>query len=201
MSSRSNATAGASRSAELGGEYPGRLQVISGDALEIDERAEAGEARTSSPICPTMSAPRCCCAGWGRLAAVVVVADPDVPARGRRTDRRQGGSEHYGRLSVAAQWRAARELPWPCIARLSSRRPRWRRPSCISCRPRACRGRRRCLERLTAAAFGQRRKMLRSSLKACPARWMRWRRSESIPNGAPKRSASRNLSRWRGALS
>jgi 16S rRNA (adenine1518-N6/adenine1519-N6)-dimethyltransferase len=77
------------------------------------------------------------------------------------------GSRHYGRLSVIAQWRTEPRIlfeigpsafvPAPkvtaAVVRLVPR------PS-----PEACD--RRVLERVTAAAFGQRRKMLRQSLKS-----------------------------------
>ena len=42
------------------------------------------------------------------------------------------------------------------------------------------------LERLTDAAFGQRRKMLRSSLKAVPGALEALERSASTPNAAPE---------------
>jgi hypothetical protein len=45
--------------AEISAAYPGRLEVISGDALEIDYRALADGPRVSSPTCPTISARRC----------------------------------------------------------------------------------------------------------------------------------------------
>ncbi len=52
--------------AQIAAAYPGRLTVVSADALEIDERAllaehgVAGKVRSASrPTCPTMSARRC----------------------------------------------------------------------------------------------------------------------------------------------
>ena len=79
------------------------------------------------------------------------------------------GTEHYGRLSVASQWRSTPRIsmavhrsafvPPPKVASavvhiLPAAEPEGVDP--------------RVLERLTASAFGQRRKMLRSSLKAVP---------------------------------
>jgi len=79
------------------------------------------------------------------------------------------GSEAYGRLSVAAQWRSTARIvmnvnrsafvPPPKVTSavvhiLPAEQPEGVDP--------------RVLERVTEAAFGQRRKMLRSSLKAYP---------------------------------
>jgi 16S rRNA (adenine1518-N6/adenine1519-N6)-dimethyltransferase len=79
------------------------------------------------------------------------------------------GSEHYGRLSVAAQWRSTARIamavhrssfvPPPKVASavvhiLPAEAPQGVDPG--------------VLEKLTGAAFGQRRKMLRSSLKGAP---------------------------------
>jgi 16S rRNA (adenine1518-N6/adenine1519-N6)-dimethyltransferase len=78
-------------------------------------------------------------------------------------------SEHYGRLSVAAQWRASPRIamavhrsafvPPPKVASAVVHIVPKEEPAGVD--PAT-------LERLTAAAFGQRRKMLRSSLKAMP---------------------------------
>ena len=76
--------------AELAEDSPDRLDVIEADALKIDERSRwPATARMSSPTCPTMSAPRCCSLAGRRLAALVAIADPDVPAGGGRADRRR----------------------------------------------------------------------------------------------------------------
>jgi 16S rRNA (adenine1518-N6/adenine1519-N6)-dimethyltransferase len=81
----------------------------------------------------------------------------------------RAGSEHYGRLSVAAQWRAQPRIamqvhrssfvPPPKVASAVVHVVPGEQPAGID--PAV-------LERLTAAAFGQRRKMLRSSLKNVP---------------------------------
>jgi 16S rRNA (adenine1518-N6/adenine1519-N6)-dimethyltransferase len=81
----------------------------------------------------------------------------------------QPGSEAYGRLSVAAQWRASPRIamtvnrsafvPPPKVTSAVVHIIPANAPAGIS--PVA-------MERLTQAAFGQRRKMLRSSLKAMP---------------------------------
>ena len=82
------------------------------------------------------------------------------------------GSKTYGRLSVLAGWRTRGEDPVRhravgLRAAAEGDLVAW----CSSCpapRPLPCD--RRALERVTAAAFGQRRKMLRASLKSLGAR-------------------------------
>jgi 16S rRNA (adenine1518-N6/adenine1519-N6)-dimethyltransferase len=156
--------------AEIEAKFPGRLKVISGDALDIDERAEAGEGAHIVANLPynvgTALLLRWLGGPWPpwwssltlmfqREVAERIVAKP--------------GSEHYGRLSVASQWRASPRIamavhrsafvPPPKVASavvhiVPAVAPDGVDPS--------------VLERLTAAAFGQRRKMLRSSLKSMP---------------------------------
>jgi 16S rRNA (adenine1518-N6/adenine1519-N6)-dimethyltransferase len=79
------------------------------------------------------------------------------------------GSDAYGRLAVLAQWRAVPRLamkvhrsaftPPPKVMSAVIHLDPAPAPAGVSAR---------VLERLTAAAFGQRRKMLRQSLKSLP---------------------------------
>lgn len=156
--------------AELEAQFPGRLRVISGDALAIDEPSAAGDGAHVVANLPynvgTALLLRWLGGAWPpwwssltlmfqREVAERIVAGP--------------GSEHYGRLSVAAQWRSTPRIamqvhrsafvPPPKVASavvhiLPAASPEGVDPS--------------VLEMLTAAAFGQRRKMLRSSLKSVP---------------------------------
>jgi 16S rRNA (adenine1518-N6/adenine1519-N6)-dimethyltransferase len=153
--------------AELENDFPGRLQVISGDALAVDERAQAGNGAHIVANLPynvgTALLLRWLEGPWPpwwssltlmfqREVAERIVARPD--------------SEHYGRLSVAAQWRALPKIamqvhrssfvPPPKVASAVVHIVPGEQPAGVD--PHV-------LERLTAAAFGQRRKMLRSSLK------------------------------------
>ncbi len=155
---------------ELEQEYAGRLRVIEGDALKVDERAEAGPGAHIVANLPynigTALLLRWLGGAWPpwwrsltlmfqREVAERIVAAPD--------------SEHYGRLSVAAQWRATPRIamavhrssfvPAPKIASAVVHVVPAHMPAGVD--PAR-------LEQLTAAAFGQRRKMLRSSLKAMP---------------------------------
>lgn len=156
--------------AELEAEFDDRLRVISGDAMEVDERAEIGMGRHIVANLPynvgTALLLRWLDGSWPpwwssltlmfqREVAERIVARPDT--------------EHYGRLSVAAQWRSTPRIamavhrsafvPPPKVASAVVHIVPAEQPPDVDPA---------ILERLTAAAFGQRRKMLRSSLKALP---------------------------------
>jgi 16S rRNA (adenine1518-N6/adenine1519-N6)-dimethyltransferase len=156
--------------AELEAEFGHRLRVISGDAMEIVERAEIGKGGHVVANLPynvgTALLLRWLGGPWPpwwasltlmfqREVAERIVAKPD--------------GEYYGRLSVAAQWRSIPRIamavhrsafvPPPKVASAVVHIVPAEQPSGVD--PAV-------LERLTAAAFGQRRKMLRSSLKAMP---------------------------------
>jgi len=156
--------------AELSEEFPGQLNVISGDALAIDERAVTGDGAHVVANLPynvgTALLLRWLEGPWPpwwssltlmfqREVAERIVAAPN--------------SEHYGRLSVAAQWRSRPRIamavhrsafvPPPKVASAVVHIVPADEPESVSPA---------ILEQVTAAAFGQRRKMLRSSLKAVP---------------------------------
>jgi 16S rRNA (adenine1518-N6/adenine1519-N6)-dimethyltransferase len=156
--------------AELDGEYGGRLRIISGDALEVDERTEAGDGAHIVANLPynvgTALLLRWLEGPWPPWwASLTLMFQREVAER----IVAKPGSEHYGRLSVASQWRSTPRIamavhrsafvPPPKVASavvhiLPAAEPEGVDPH--------------VLERLTASAFGQRRKMLRSSLKAVP---------------------------------
>ena len=153
--------------AELEEEFAGKLRILPGDALKVDERAQVGDGAHIVANLPynvgTALLLRWLGGPWPpwwtsltlmfqREVAERIVAKP--------------GSEHYGRLSVAAQWRAA-----PRIAMAVHRSSFVPPPKVASAVVHLVPGTQpdgvdpAMLERITAAAFGQRRKMLRSSLK------------------------------------
>jgi 16S rRNA (adenine1518-N6/adenine1519-N6)-dimethyltransferase len=159
--------------AEVAAHYPGRLDVVAADALTFDPRLHfpAGPVRivanlpyniatallvswlTVEPWPPWYD---CAVLMFQREVAERIVSPP--------------GSKTYGRLSVLAQWRcearilfdvnAAAFVPPPNVTSALVRLvPRAAPEPCD----------RALLERVTQAAFGQRRKMLRQSLRALNA--------------------------------
>ena len=156
--------------AELESAYPGKLRVIDADALTIDERSEAGDGAHIVSNLPYnvgtalllrwMSGPwppwwRSLTLMFQREVAERIVAAP--------------GSKDYGRLSILNQWRANARIvlnlhrsafvPPPKVMSAVVHIVPKEMPKGVD---------RAVLERLTEAAFRQRRKMLRSSLKELP---------------------------------
>jgi 16S rRNA (adenine1518-N6/adenine1519-N6)-dimethyltransferase len=156
--------------AELAEAYPGKLRVIEGDALEID----APSLFTGTPHIVsnlpynigTALLVRWLSAGWApwwqsltlmfqREVADRIVASADDDA--------------YGRLAVLAQWRSSAKIamtvhrsaftPAPKVMSAVVHLVPRDEPEDVTLA---------VLERLTAASFGQRRKMLRQSLKSVP---------------------------------
>ena len=156
--------------AELERAFPARLRVIEGDALKLDELSEVGAGAHVVANLPynvgTALLLRWLAGPWPPWwRSLTLMFQKEVAERIAAA----AGSEHYGRLSVAAQWRAA-----PRIAMAVNRSAFVPPPKVTSAvvhivptaAPEGVDP--ACLERLTQAAFGQRRKMLRSSLKAVP---------------------------------
>jgi 16S rRNA (adenine1518-N6/adenine1519-N6)-dimethyltransferase len=158
---------------EIAGRAGGRLTVVAGDALDFDPRPLLGPG----PVRVVANLP------YNIATALLVswlAAEPWPPWYDRLVLMFQRevaerivaapGGKSYGRLSVLAQWRAqARRLfdvkpsafvpPPKVTSTLVELVPR-ERPLAAD---------RAMLERVTAAAFGQRRKMLRQSLKSLGA--------------------------------
>ncbi|WP_086609242.1 16S rRNA (adenine(1518)-N(6)/adenine(1519)-N(6))-dimethyltransferase RsmA [Erythrobacter donghaensis] len=158
--------------AELGEAFPGQLTVIEGDALKLDHAALMG----GEPFHVLSNLPYNVGTAlfvrwlggeawpplWQSLTLMFQreVADRIVAA---------AGDDAYGRLAVLAQWRAEARLamkvhrsaftPPPKVMSAIVHVTPAEMPKGVSAR---------MLERLTEAAFGQRRKMLRQSLKGVP---------------------------------
>jgi 16S rRNA (adenine1518-N6/adenine1519-N6)-dimethyltransferase len=156
--------------AELEAEFPEQLRVVSGDALNIDERLEAGDGAHVVANLPynvgTALLLRWLGGAWPPWwSSLTLMFQREVAER----IIAKPGTEHYGRLSVASQWRSAARIamavhrssfvPPPKVASAVVHIVPADAPEGVDAG---------VLERLTAAAFGQRRKMLRSSLKAMP---------------------------------
>lgn len=156
--------------AELGEASGGRLRIIEGDALAVDERAEIGSGHivanlpynVGTALLVRWLGGETWPPWWKSLTLMFqlevaqrIVARPDTSA--------------YGRLAVLAQWRGEARLAMK-VHRSAFVPPPKVMSAVIHIVPKAAPEgvSARTLEALTAAAFGQRRKMLRQSLKALP---------------------------------
>jgi 16S rRNA (adenine1518-N6/adenine1519-N6)-dimethyltransferase len=155
---------------ELQRDFGDRLKIVEGDALTVDEPAIAGAGARVLANLPYNVGTALLLkwlggTGWPPWwRSLTLMFQREVAERiVARSD-----TECYGRLSVAAQWRCDARIamtlgrsafvPPPKVASAvvhiePTAQPEGVDPSVI--------------EKLTAAAFGQRRKMMRSSLKAC----------------------------------
>lgn len=155
---------------ELRDEYADRLQIVEEDALRVEETVLAGEGAHvvanlpynigTALLLKWLGGPW---PPWWRSLTLMFqkeVAERIVAAP---------GSESYGRLSVATQWRSRPRIamsigrsafvPPPKVTSAVVHIVPSEPPADVDAS---------VLERLTEAAFGQRRKMLRSSLKGMP---------------------------------
>ena len=155
---------------DIAAAWPGKLEIVSADALDFDEAAiqprgiriaanlpyNVGTAllikwigaETWPPFWSSLTLM------FQREVAERIVARPD--------------SEHYGRLSVLAAWRTHAKILFD-VNRSAFVPPPAVTSSIVRLEPLAepvAPARLAALERVTAAAFGQRRKMLRQSLKS-----------------------------------
>ena len=155
---------------EIATHYPGRLDMVSADAREIDYRALGIEppARIVANLPYSVATP---------LLIAWLKSDPWPPWFDRLVlmfqrevaDRivAHPGSKDYGRLAVLSQWRTSPRILLTLPAQAFTPKPkvdsalvelvpkRMPEPTCDTT----------ALEKVTAAAFGQRRKMLRSALR------------------------------------
>ena len=155
--------------AEIAAAYPGRLEVVNADALEIDAATHFGGPwrvvanlpyNVGTELLVRWLTPPAWPPSWQSLTLMFQreVAERIVAAP---------GSKAYGRLAVLAQWR--------CEARIALTLP----PEAFSPPPKVSsavvhltalpaprfEADARVLERVVAKGFGQRRKMLRAALK------------------------------------
>lgn len=158
--------------AEIGARYPGRLEVHEADALEVDWKSLVGEAAGEAFVIANLpyNVASLLLTGWLEsepwppwFAGMALMFQREVADRLVAAP----GTKAYGRLSVLTQWRTEARIalnlgpsafvPPPKVSSAVVRFiPRTDpRPA----------GSAKILARVTAAAFGQRRKMLRQSLK------------------------------------
>jgi len=156
--------------AELGEAYPGRLKVIEGDALEIDARALFEGAPHIVANLP-YNVGTALFVGWLSVAWLPWWKSLTLMFQREVADRivASPGSDAYGRLAVLAQWRSSARIAMPVHRSAFTPPPKVMSAVVHVVPAEAPAGvALATLERLTAAAFGQRRKMLRQSLRGVP---------------------------------
>ena len=156
--------------AEIAERYPGRLDVVAGDALDYDPRPHlaGAAARIVANLPYNIATPLLI--GWLTCEPWPPWYDRMVLMFQREVAERLvagPGTKSYGRLSVLVGWRCEAHIlfdiapsafvPPPKVT--SSVVELIPRAEPLACDPAA-------LQQVTAAAFGQRRKMLRQSLKS-----------------------------------
>ncbi len=154
---------------QIAAAWPGRLEVISADALKLDEAAILPRGVRIAANLPYnvgtallikwLTTPQ-----WPpRWASLTLMFQKEVAQRITAAP----GGEHYGRLSVLAQWRCTAKILFD-VNRGAFVPPPSVTSAIVRLEPRAqplAPAELSDLEKITAAAFGQRRKMLRQSLK------------------------------------
>ena len=154
--------------------WPGRLAVVEADALSVDWALLVPPGETvrivanlpygiATPLLTGWLKTEPWPPWWDRMVLMFQreVAERIVAGRGQKS---------YGRLAILSQWRCETRMLFNLPARAFTPPPKVN-SSVVEFRPRAAplaAGNSEMLERLTAAAFGQRRKMLRASLKGLP---------------------------------
>jgi 16S rRNA (adenine1518-N6/adenine1519-N6)-dimethyltransferase len=155
--------------AELEGAYPGRLTVIEGDALAIDLAALTERPHIVSNL--PYNVGTALLVGWLTTFWPPWWQSLTLMFQREVADRivAPAGSDAYGRLSVLAQWRASARIAMPVHRSAFTPPPKvMSAVVAITPQPQPEAIDPPVLEALTAAAFGQRRKMLRQGLKGVP---------------------------------
>ena len=156
---------------ELAAAYPGRLEVQGGDALET-EVASLGQAprRIVANLPYNVATPlliawlQALARDAGAFESLTLMFQKEVAGRLVAGP----GTKDYGRLSILTQWLTVPRLLFDIAPQAFTPPPKVT-SSVVFLKPRAAPSAPAsltALERVTAAAFGQRRKMLRQSLKS-----------------------------------
>ena len=160
--------------AAIAAHYPGRLTVIEGDALDVDWPSilPVGEkARIVANLPYSVATPLLI--GWLKTEPWPPWWDRMVLMFQREVAERivaQPGTKAYGRLAIMSQWRTEARILFHLPPRAFTPPPKVE-STVVEFRARPLpldAGGAAMLERVTGAAFGQRRKMLRTSLKGLP---------------------------------
>lgn len=155
---------------QISNHYPGRLEIIEGDALQVDWHSLVkGPAKVVANLPYNIATPLL--TGWlggddwpPWFSSLTLMFQKEVAERIVAPP----GSKIFGRLSVLSQWRSEAIKLFDIDRRAFTPSPKVT-SSVIQIIPHdlpdlPCRS--DVLQKVTAAAFGQRRKMLRSSLKS-----------------------------------
>ncbi|HML42962.1 MAG: 16S rRNA (adenine(1518)-N(6)/adenine(1519)-N(6))-dimethyltransferase RsmA [Hyphomicrobium zavarzinii] len=158
--------------AEISARYPGQLNVHEGDALEADWRALLGGSAQKAVIAANLpyGAATSLLIGWLETEPWPPWWDRMVLMFQKEVAERivaEPGTKDYGRLSVISQWRSEAHIALTLKPEAFTPPPKVS-SAVVVFKPRpdpqpACSV--KTLGKVTAAAFGQRRKMLRASLK------------------------------------
>jgi 16S rRNA (adenine1518-N6/adenine1519-N6)-dimethyltransferase len=181
---------------EISRHYPGRLEIVCADAQYFDPRPWLGSARAKIVANLPYNIATALLIDWLSIEPWPPWYDTMVLMFQREVAERIVARENddaYGRLGVLANWRAETKIMFDISPAAFVPQPKVT-SSVVRLLPRpapeVCD--RRALEQVAAAAFGQRRKMLRQSLKSLavdPARLVAaaqvevTRRAETIPVG------------------
>jgi 16S rRNA (adenine1518-N6/adenine1519-N6)-dimethyltransferase len=154
--------------AEIAAHYPGRLEIVARDALELDHSSlvEPGAKVVSNlpyNIGTLLLTRWLATEHWPPFyQSMTLTFQREVAER----ICAKAGNRHYGRLSVLAGWRSEASIAFDIPARAFTPVPKVNSSVVVltpRTEPETCELHK--LERVTAAAFGQRRKMLRASLR------------------------------------
>jgi 16S rRNA (adenine1518-N6/adenine1519-N6)-dimethyltransferase len=179
---------------EIARRYPGRLEIVCADAQHFDPRPLLGSTKAKIVANLPYNIATALLIDWLSIEPWPPWYDLMVLMFQREVAERivaRENEEAYGRLGVLANWRAETKILFDISPAAFVPQPKVT-SSLVRLLPRAtpevCD--RRALEQVAAAAFGQRRKMLRQSLKSLsvdPARLAAaagvdpTRRAETIP--------------------
>lgn len=154
---------------EISARYPGRLDIVAGDALTIDPRELLGPERARVVANLPYNIATALLVDWLTAEPWPPWYDSLLLMFQREVAERivaVPGNKSYGRLSVLAGWRTEAKILFD-VARSAFVPPPKVTSSVVRLTPRQvpldCDA--SALQRVTEAAFGQRRKMLRQSLK------------------------------------
>ncbi|MGD9740204.1 MAG: 16S rRNA (adenine(1518)-N(6)/adenine(1519)-N(6))-dimethyltransferase RsmA [Bauldia sp.] len=154
--------------AEIAAHHPGRLEIVAGDALRFDLAAVPGPVKVVANLPYNVATPLL--AGWleaptwpPNWQSLTLMFQREVAERIVAAP----GDDAYGRLGVLAGWRTEARILFDIDPRAFFPPPKVV-SSVVQLVPRQepLPAEPAVLARVTAAAFGQRRKMLRQSLKS-----------------------------------